>query len=208
MALVATALTELTAELALFAAAGFLLFAIDDLIVDLIYFIRFGWRSLVVYTRFPRTYVGSLPRPARPGWMAVLVPAWDESAVIAPMLRSTLERFGDGDYRLFVGHYRNDPATLAAIESVGAPRVVIVEIDADGPTTKADCLNRLYAALVAYEAAIEREAKAIVLHDAEDVVHPMELKLFDRLTEYAGVVQLPVVPLINPEFSLGGGPLR
>lgn len=199
MPVIATILTELTAELSLFAAAGFLIFAIDDLLVDLFYFIRFGWRSLVVYTRFPRTFAGSLSKPARPGWMAVLIPAWDEAAVIAPMLRATIERFGHGDYRLFVGHYRNDPGTAAAIESVKDPRVVMVEIDVDGPTTKADCLNRLYAALVSYEAAIEREAKAIVLHDAEDVVHPMELQLFDRLTEYAGAVQLPVVPLIDPE---------
>lgn len=141
---VATLLTELTAELALFAAAGFLIFAIDDLIVDLIYFVRFAWRSLIVYTRFPRTYAGSLSEPARPGWMAVLIPAWDEASVIGPMLRATLERFGTSDYRLFVGHYRNDPATTAAVESVGDPRIVMVEIDVDGPTTKADCLNRLY----------------------------------------------------------------
>ena len=137
-------LTEVTEELALFAAAGFLLFAIDDLIVDLIYFIRFGWRALVVYTRFPRTYAGSLSRPARPGWMAVLIPAWDEAAVIGPMLRATLERFGASDYRLFVGHYRNDPATAAAIEDVRDLRIVMAEVEVDGPTTKADCLNRLY----------------------------------------------------------------
>jgi adsorption protein B len=30
------------------------------------------------------------------------------------------------------------------------------------------------------------------------VVHPQELKLFDRLVEYAGMVQLPVVPLLDP----------
>ena len=54
MPLVALILTELTAELALFAAAGFLLFAIDDLAVDLIYFARRAWRSLVIYSRFPR----------------------------------------------------------------------------------------------------------------------------------------------------------
>jgi adsorption protein B len=134
----------------------------------------------------------------RPGWMAVLIPAWDEASVIALMLRSTLARFIHDDYWLFVGHYRNDPATLAAIESVKDTRIVPVEIDADGPTTKADCLNRLYAALVAYEGAVGRTAKAIVLHDAEDLVHPLELKLFDRLVEFAALVQLPVVPLINP----------
>jgi adsorption protein B len=191
-------LTELTAELALVAAAGFFLFAIDDLAVDLIYFLRRGSRSAAVYSRFPRAFAGTLPAPMRPGWMAVFIPAWDEGAVIAPMLRATLKRFELDDYRLFVGHYRNDPATQAAIDSVKDTRVVAVEVDANGPTTKADCLNRLYAALVAYEAAIGDQAKAIVLHDAEDVVHHHELKLFDRLVERAGAVQLPVVPLVDP----------
>jgi len=198
-------LTELTAELALFGAAGFLLFAIDDLAVDLIYFVRAGWRSIGVYSRFPRAFAGTLPTPMRPGWLAVFIPAWDEAAVIAPMLRATLDRFDHGDYRLFVGHYRNDPATQAAIDSVRDARVVAVEVDADGPTTKADCLNRLYAALAAYESAIGRPAKAIVLHDAEDLVHPFELRLFDRLVERAGVVQLPVVPLIDPDSQWVAG---
>jgi len=198
-------LTELTAELALFAAAGFFLFAIDDLAVDILYVLRSGWRTLGVYSRFPRAFAGTLSAPMRPGWFAVLIPAWDEAAVIAPMLRATLARFDHDDYRLFVGHYRNDPATQAAIDSVRDRRIVAVEVDADGPTTKADCLNRIYDALIAYEAACGRTAKAIVLHDAEDVVHPLELKLFDRMIERAGAVQLPVVPLIDPDSTWVAG---
>ena len=111
-------LSEITAELSLFAAAGFLLFALDDLVVDLIYFARRGWRACCIYSRFPRAFAGTIAAPARPGWLAVFIPAWDEAAVIAPMLRATLERFDHSDYRLFVGHYRNDPATAAAIDSV------------------------------------------------------------------------------------------
>ena len=198
MPVVALILTEFTAELALFAAAGFLLFALDDLAVDLIYLVRRGWRAMVVYSRFPRAFGCTFPAARHEGWLAVLVPAWDEAQVIGPMLRATLARFDHHDYRLFVGHYRNDPATAAAIETVRDARLVAVEIDADGPTTKADCLNRLYASLTAYEQAIGRPAKAIVLHDAEDLVHPLELRLFDRLVEHAGVIQLPVVPLIDP----------
>ena len=72
------------------------------------------------------------------------------------MLRATLERLDYADYRIFVGHYRNDPATAAAIASVDDPRIEPVEVDADGPTTKADCLNHLYDALIAYEAATGR----------------------------------------------------
>ena len=72
-------LTELTAELALFAAAGFLLFAIDDLIVDFIYFFRIGWRALAIYSRFPRSFADTLPSPMRPGWLARA--AWRTAAI-------------------------------------------------------------------------------------------------------------------------------
>ncbi|MCL6698901.1 glycosyl transferase family protein [Sphingomonas sp. NSE70-1] len=197
MSLFSFLLIEICAELSLFAAVGFLILSIDDLIVDLIYFARKAWRSAVIYSRFPRMFADRLPTPLRPGWLAVLVPAWDEASVIAPMLRASLQRFEHDDYTIFVGHYRNDPGTRAAIQSVADPRVVAVEVNADGPTTKADCLNHLFAALQVREEAIGRSAKAVVLHDAEDVVHPLELKLFDRLIEYAALVQLPVVPLID-----------
>lgn len=56
-------------------------------------------------------------------------------------------------------------------------------------------MPHLYAALVRLEAASGRQAKAVVLHDAEDLVHPLELKVLDRAIDDAALVQLPVVPL-------------
>ena len=137
-------LSRAAAELALFAGAGFLLFGINDVLVDLIYFTRAIWRRLTVYTRHPRFYANQFYFTSKPGFIAMLVPAWDESAVIASMLRATLKRLDYDDYRIFVAHYSNDPGTAAAIASVTDPRIVAVEIEADGPTTKADCLNQLY----------------------------------------------------------------
>ena len=191
----AVILSRIAAELALFAGAGFLLFAVNDLLVDLIYFARGLWRSLTVYTRYPRAFASAFPANPDPGFIVMFVPAWDESAVIASMLRATLARLDYPDYRIFVGHYRNDPATAAAIAAVADARVQPVEVDRDGPTTKADCLNHLYDALVAYETDTGRSAAAIALHDAEDVVHPLELRVFDRLIGRAAVIQLPVLPL-------------
>ena len=69
MSLFAFILTELIAELALFAAAGFLLFAIDDLAVDIIYFTRRGWRAMAIYSRYPRMSADGLPCRCGPaGW--------------------------------------------------------------------------------------------------------------------------------------------
>jgi adsorption protein B len=59
-------------------------------------------------------------------------------------------------------------------------------------------MPHLYDALIALECETGRAAKAVVLHDAEDLVHPLELALFDRLIDRAGVIQLPVLPLIDP----------
>ena len=191
----AEVLSRVAAELALFAGFGFLLFATNDLIVDLIYFARAIWRSLAVYTRYPRAFASALPEKEAPGFIAMLVPAWDEAAVIASMLRATVGRLNYGNYRIFVGHYRNDPATAAAIAAVGDERIEAVRVDRDGPTTKADCLNELYDALIAFEIESDCSAAAVVLHDAEDVVHPLEFRIFDRLIDRAAVIQLPVLPL-------------
>jgi len=137
-------MSRLAAELALFAGLGFLLFAINDLLVDLIYFARRIWRALTIYTRYPRAYASQLETGHVPGLIAILVPAWDESVVISSMLRAALRRIDYPDYRIFVGYYRNDPATAAAIASVSDPRIEAVRVEEDGPTTKADCLNHLY----------------------------------------------------------------
>ncbi len=43
-----------------------------------------------------------------------------------------------------------------------------------------------------------RSFKAVVLHDAEDVVHPLELVVYDALIPRLAMVQLPVLPLPDP----------
>lgn len=193
------------AELALFAGAGFLLFGLNDLLVDFIYFTRRIWRASTVYRRHQRSYACHYVFNKDPGFIAVFVPAWDEAAVIGRMLKATLQRIDYDNYRIFVGYYRNDPGTAAAIASVRDERIRAVQVDSDGPTTKADCLNHLYDALIAYELESARSAKAVVMHDAEDVVHPYELRIFDGLIDRAAVIQLPVLPLPNPHSRWIGG---
>ena len=63
------------AELALFAGAGFLLFGLNDLLVDIIYFSRALWRALTIYTRYPRAFASELPDNPHPSFLAMFVPA-------------------------------------------------------------------------------------------------------------------------------------
>jgi adsorption protein B len=135
----------------------------------------------------------------------VFIPAWDEAAVIGDMLRAALAAWGEGDYRLYVGCYPNDPNTIAAVRAVADPRVRLVVGHVPGPTTKADCLNRLWEALLVDEAALGQPAKAVILHDAEDLVPPEELRVFHSSIERFDFVQLPVRPLVHPGSRWVGG---
>lgn len=181
-------------ELLFATALLFALSGLDDLFIDLVFFGRTAWRRLTVYSRHPRATAESLRRPD-PAPIAIIVPAWDESAVIGQMLANLLDRLDYPRYRLFVGVYPNDPATAAAIAAVADHHVEVVTCRAPGPTTKADCLNHLWAAVLAHERRVGEAFKAIVLHDAEDVIHPQELWVYDALIPRFAMVQLPVLPL-------------
>lgn len=183
-------------EITLFAAAMIAIGGIDDLLVDLTW-----WR-----VRRPDPAWDAMP-PAPPHRLAVFVPAWDEGRVIGAMLRAALHRYDHPDYRIYVGCYPNDPATGDAVAAIAAddPRVRAITAPHDGPTTKADCLNTLWRALLRADAEDARRTAAVVLHDAEDVVHPAELRVFDDHLRDAALVQLPVVPLIEPRRRLVSG---
>lgn len=190
------ALDAVLREVTLVAGAGFLVGGVDDLAVDFAYLIH------RLYRRRLAPPAGGIAEP-----LAILVPAWDESAVIGRMLRHMLARFGPRPFDLLVGCYPNDPATIAEAESVAAcdPRVRVVIGPRPGPTTKADNLNVLWRALRALEEDRGWRAGGVVLHDAEDLVHPEELDAFARLLGAFDLVQLPVLPLVVKGSPLVSG---
>lgn len=186
-------------ELLLFSAIWFLVGACDELLVDLLWLFQKIKRWLVHYRRNPPQTADQLAPPERPGLIAIFVPTWGEAAVIEHMLRRSTAAWqaGTTTYRLYVGCYANDREGLRAVRrgASGNRACRIVLVPRTGPTTKADCLNRLWQALVADELAAGFKAKAVLLHDAEDYVHADELRVFDRLVEKATLVQLPVIPM-------------
>jgi bacteriophage N4 adsorption protein B len=186
-------------ELLLFSAVGFCVFGIDDLIVDLIWLVRQAKRSLTIYRRFPRACASLFPEPVSPFALAVLIPAWDESAVIGQMLTRCREAWGVSGYTIFVGYYPNDPLTFAVLEPLASEYVRLVKMKRDGPTTKADCLNHLWDAVGRFEVETGHDFQGIVLHDAEDYVHRDELRIFSALTRQLDMIQLPVQPEIDAQ---------
>jgi adsorption protein B len=141
-------------ETLLFAAIGFLIGGLDDFAIDLVY-IGHRLRCRLAGTA-TMPVLDDFPVLEAPGRIAVFVAAWDESAVIGAMLRNALASFDHPNYRLYVGAYPNDRATIDAVAEVAEhdSRVVLVIGDDPGPTTKADCLNAVWRALLRDEHGI------------------------------------------------------
>ena len=96
----AAILARVAAELALFSAVGFLLFAVNDLAVDAIYFGRRLWRSATVYRRFPKTFGRTLAARGLPHFENM------EAERGPPMLSRSLERNFSGRDRFSWDHVR------------------------------------------------------------------------------------------------------
>ena len=180
-------------ELLLFAGVFFLVGALDDLAVDATWL----WLRITGRIRTPRLDTRSLATRPLKGQAAIFIPTWNEHEVIGDTIAYLLNAWPQEELRLYVGCYRNDPDTIAAAMAAarGDGRLRLVIHDRAGPSTKADCLNRLYRALCDDETRWGEKARMVVFHDAEDMVDPAALALLDEAIEAAEFVQLPVLPL-------------
>lgn len=198
----AAILFAIRTELLLFAAFWFIIGGIDELVVDLIWVGHQAWRWLKRYRIVPPMRADQLPPAAHPGRLAVLIPAWNEASIIDQMLRGCAHAWANSStsHQIYVGCYPNDTSTIRAVmaSATGKANVRLVVCQRPGPTTKADCLNRLWQVATQDELEGGYKFKAIILHDAEDSVHALELRIFDYLIEKAAAVQLPVIPIQVP----------
>lgn len=188
-------------ELLLFAAVFFLIGALDDIAVDALWL----WLRLLGRATTLRLDRGDLRARRLQGRAAVFVPTWSEASVIRETIARMLTAWPQADLRVYVGCYRNDPATIAAAmrAAPGDARLRIVIHDRDGPSTKADCLNRLYRALAEDERRLQERFAMVVFHDAEDLVDPAGLGLLDlAVSRGSAFVQLPVEPIVQREGGL------
>ncbi len=139
--------------------------------------------------------------------IAIFVPCWKESAVIANMIRHNLAAICYSNFDFFLGAYPNDEPTLGAATKLSETyrNVHVAACPHSGPTSKADCLNWIYQRMLLYEEEHGVAFDTVVLHDAEDLMHPEALALINRARATYAMVQIPVLPLSTPpqEFTHG-----
>jgi hypothetical protein len=180
-------------DIGLFVALGFIVFSVDDLAWDILNIVRNIRRGELKHLPFE-----SLDA-APPKLLAVVIAAWHEDNVLEAVVDNMLSslQYPQSMYHVFIGVYPNDEATISVVDALARKHdnVHFVVNARPGPTSKADNVNNVIRAIKQYESERGWRFCSITLHDAEDVVHPYELKLTNYLLDSYDVLQFPVIPL-------------
>lgn len=177
-------------------AVGYFVLGIDDLAMDFAFWLRRAWRTLFArgYTLLTVERLRDLPQQR----IAIFVPCWHEAEVIERVLRFAVESIEYRHYEILVGVYPNDLPTIERVNAVNReyPHVRAVINSQSGPTTKGQNLNSVFKKMREFER--DDPFKIVVLHDAEDMIHPFSLMIYNLLIPRKGMIQLPVFPLEYP----------
>ncbi len=188
-----------------FSAVAILISGLDDLFIDLCYYGSelYRRRRRERYPAVTEAELRALPEQT----VAFMIPAWHEDAVIASMLKNTLRTVEYGNFEIFVGTYPNDEATMHAVAGVAEadPRVHRIVCPHDGPTNKADCMNWIIEGIRHYDKMSGKRIEILVLHDSEDLVHPLSLKIMNKFLPEFSMVQLPVIPFESKAREMTAG---
>lgn len=200
-------LTFLTAQcLFIIAVTTFTLSALDDLIFDLYYFTTCLFRRIKGQSRddvLSRAQLLSNDEQ----YLAIMLPAWQESGILLPSVSKIVHTIQYTNVHIFIGTYPNDPDTQHEAEQLARRfhNVHKVVTPLPGPTCKADCLNAVIQAIKDFGEQEAIEFKGYILHDAEDVVHPLSLKLYNHYLAEYDLIQIPVLSLPRDWNDLTGG---
>ena len=184
----------------------YLISGLDDLFVDLLFFIMKLVQWLGGDSQHHQPSLEEMAeKPEQP--FALMFPAWQEADVIRRALLNTISNIDYRNFHVFVGTYVNDPETQREVEEVMRHHANVTQliVPHPGPTCKADCLNWLVRGIREYQEQHGIRFAGVILHDAEDVVDTLSLKLFNCLMPEWDLVQIPIISLQRPWWSLIGG---
>ncbi len=182
----------------------FLIGSLDDLILDIVHGI-FRLRPAKISLTDWNTLLHKEESP-----IAVMIPAWQEYDVLEAMVRTNLKRLQYENFHWFIGVYPNDEKTVSIaldLESRYPDKITVIINDLPGPTSKAQCLNRILQVMMG---GFDKGKKPwvprfIAIHDAEDVIHPLSFKAINAQDEDLDFIQIPIfsLPVSTSEWVAG-----
>jgi adsorption protein B len=184
----------------------YLVSGLDDFVVDLLFFALKTMQWLGFDRGHWQPSLAEMQAKAEQPF-ALMFPAWHEAAVIRRALVNTIATIDYRSFCVFVGAYINDPDTQREVQEVVRRHANVTQIIVPhpGPTCKADCLNWLVKGICEYQREHGIRFAGVILHDAEDVVDPLSLRLFNCMMPEYDLVQIPIISLKRPWWNVVGG---
>ena len=176
---------------AYFTTLSILFLTLDDLFIDVLSLVyNLGPKEL---TTEQLKQVRSLEEKK----IAIMIANWKEADVLQRMITGNLRQIEYSNFDIFLGVYPNDHATWNEANRLANrfPNVFVIVNSQPGPTTKGQMLNEITRKIFESEKATGVQYDLFMLHDSEDIIHPLSLKLINFEAEQYDFVQVPVLSL-------------
>ncbi len=174
-----------------FIISAVLLFCVDDLFIDFIALV-FNLKPKAI-SMDQLANMHNMPQKR----IAIMIANWHEDDIIERMIHGNVGRVDYLNYDIFLGVYPNDTATVVAAERLETAysRVHVVINSKNGPSSKGQMLNEIFHHITAKEISEKKIYDIFMLHDSEDIIHPLALKLVNYEMDEADFLQTPVFSL-------------
>ncbi|MES2802486.1 MAG: glycosyltransferase [Bdellovibrionota bacterium] len=168
-----------------------LLFCFDDLFIDFIAIVFNLKPKAISMDQLSKMH--NMPQKR----IAIMIANWHEADIIERMIHGNIGRVDYSNYDIFLGVYPNDVETVVAAQrlEVAYSLVHVVINSKNGPTSKGQMLNEIVQYITATEIREKKFYDIFMLHDSEDIIHPLSLKLVNDEMEEVDFLQTPVFSL-------------
>jgi adsorption protein B len=175
-------------------------FVIDDLIIDWIAFTFDLGPQELTQKRIQK--LKSKPEKN----IAIIIANWQEHEVIHRMVYGNLSRLDYTNYHFFLGVYPNDIETNISAQNVSSvyKNVHTIENTKNGPTSKGQMLNELVRGVFLTEKSLGIEFDVFLMHDSEDILHPLSLKVINSEIDKTDFLQIPIFSFDRPATQMVG----
>ncbi len=173
-----------------------MLFCIDDLFIDAVAF----FKNLKPTRIKPSELI--LINALVEKKIAIMIANWHEHEILARMIFGNEKNIQYQNYDFFLGVYPNDLKTLKVAKKLQKlyENVFVVINAKEGPTTKGQMLNQIVYSIRIKEIKMKTAYEIFMLHDSEDLIHPLSLKIINKHMDENDFLQIPVFSL--PTSSL------
>lgn len=167
---------------------GIAIFALDDLFVNFLIVLNRAFPQRITHEM--RDDLARTPQKK----IAIMIANWHEADVLEQMIEGNLNTVEYDQVYFFLGVYPNDPATKTVAERLAQrhSRVIVVVNSLAGPTSKGQMMNQCVRAVFKEELIRKFDFDLIMMHDSEDVLHPLSLQIVNSFSREFHFIQIPV----------------